>query len=125
MLTGMSSPNESHVIGLLLSFEQLYEMATFLSAKRVPTVTVSNDSEAFGICSEEALAHNINLVPVDYPVGSKRPWIVVAFFLHNGAKKFSAKKWGQSRKAAKAREWLKARGVSGVDELRCASTFIY
>ncbi|KAF8970083.1 hypothetical protein BDZ97DRAFT_2055394, partial [Flammula alnicola] len=99
------------VAGLLITYKQMREMASFLANTEV----TSNDV-AYSLCSREAEKARSRWVPLDYPEDSQRPRIVLALVEHDGDKKISIRKWNESHRAQTARKWLKDRGVSGTEE---------
>ncbi|KAF8966966.1 hypothetical protein BDZ97DRAFT_590056 [Flammula alnicola] len=104
-----------NIAGLLISMKQMREMASHLSQK-----PVSGLSEACHICRAEALKFQTRWVPLDYPKDSdlKKPRILLVLYEHDSEKKLNVEKAGRTKIARTAREWLKARGVSGAEKIK-------
>ena len=104
-----------NVSGLLISMKQMHEMASHLSQKPVTEQVV-----AYQICRAEALKFQTRWVPIDYPQNSdsKKTSIVLVLYEHPSEEKVDAKKSNRTKLARTAKEWLKARGVSGTEEMK-------
>jgi hypothetical protein len=101
-----------NVYGLLISPNQIHEMASHLSQKPVTELVL-----AYQVCHAEALKFQARWVPVDYPQNSdaKKTSIVTVLVLyeHSSKEKVDAKRSNRTKLARTAKEWLKMRGVSG------------
>ncbi|KAF8966964.1 hypothetical protein BDZ97DRAFT_589937 [Flammula alnicola] len=108
-----------NIAGLLITMKQMREMASHLSQKPVTELT-----EAYHICRAEALKFQTRWVPLDYPKDSdlKKPRILLVLREHESEKTIDVKKGGRTKLARTAREWLKARGVSGAEKIKFVDT---
>ena len=63
-------------------------------------------------------------MPVDYPQNSdsKKTRIVLVLYEHSSKEKVDAKKSNRTKLARTAKEWLKARGVSGTEKIKFVTT---
>ena len=104
-----------NISGLLISLKQMHEMASHLSQKPVTELVV-----AYQVCRAEALKFQTRWVPVDYPQNSdsKKTRIVLVLYEHSSEEKIDAKKSNRTKLARTAKEWLKARGVSGSEKIK-------
>ena len=111
--------HSSNVSGLLITLKQMHEMASYLSKKPVTELVV-----AYQVCRAEALKFQARWVPVDYPQNSdsKKTMIVLVLYEHSSEEKVDAKKSNRTKLARTAKEWLKARGVSGTEKIKFVTT---
>ena len=100
-----------NVSGLLISLKQMHEMASHL----------------YQVCHAlaEALKFQARWVPVDYSQNSDSKKTRIDWYYMNTPlteEKVDAKKSNRTKLARTAKEWLKARGVSGTEKLKFVTT---
>jgi hypothetical protein len=81
--------------------------------------------EAYQVCRAEALKNNAGWVPVDYPQNSdskKTSMIVLVLYEHPLEEKIDVEKSNRTKLARTAKEWLKARGMSGTKKIKFVTT---
>ncbi|KAF8874655.1 hypothetical protein BD779DRAFT_235902 [Infundibulicybe gibba] len=111
------------IIGLLIPFTQMYEMASLRTAE--PLDDIQNPAQqclAFGICSKIAKKAGVRWVPVDYPAGSKRACIILPLYERDDGHPLRMKTWAASKGVAKTRDWLKGHGMSATENLPFVAT---
>ncbi|KAF8884341.1 hypothetical protein BD779DRAFT_1787274 [Infundibulicybe gibba] len=106
------------IAGLLIPFAQMYEMASRYT--KVPFANISDPKQqcaAFSICLEIAKQAGVRWVPIDYPAGSKRAYIILPLYQRDDTEPLRMRKWAASKGVAKTRDWLKDQGMSSTDVL--------
>jgi len=116
-LTHLLTDMGHHIAGLLISIDQMYEMASHIAQKPMTDLTLS-----YGVCRDEALKTGSRWVPVDYPAKSKKPGIVLVLLEHDAEKKIGLNKWRAGKRVATAKQWLKDRGISGTEKIQFVTT---
>ncbi|KAF8869383.1 hypothetical protein BD779DRAFT_1479995 [Infundibulicybe gibba] len=86
------------IIGLLIPFTQMYEMASL----HTPTTLVdvhdpSQQVHAFDICYTIAEKAGARWVPVDYPAGSKQACIILPIYERDDTQPLRMKRWAAGK----------------------------
>ncbi|KAF8899448.1 hypothetical protein BD779DRAFT_84306 [Infundibulicybe gibba] len=106
------------IVGLMIPFAQMFEMASHHTPKPLDDVRdPSQQCTAFDICKHIAKKAGARWVPVDYPAGSKRACIILPLYQRDDSEPLRMKNWARSKGVARTREWLKAQGMSGTELL--------
>ncbi|KAF8871648.1 hypothetical protein BD779DRAFT_1791481 [Infundibulicybe gibba] len=111
------------IIGLLIPFAQMYEMASRHTEE--PLIEVRDPTQqciAFDICLDIAKKAGVRWVPVDYPAGSKRGCIILPLYERDDGHPLRMKAWAASKGVAKTRDWLKGHGMSATEHLPFVAT---
>ncbi|KAF8872458.1 hypothetical protein BD779DRAFT_1791156 [Infundibulicybe gibba] len=111
------------IIGLLIPFTQMYEMASLHTPTTLDDVhDPSQQVHAFDICYTIAEKAGARWVPVDYPAGSKQACIILPIYERDDTQPLRMKRWAASKCVANARAWLKKHGMSETDRLPFVAT---
>ncbi|KAF8869385.1 hypothetical protein BD779DRAFT_1479996 [Infundibulicybe gibba] len=85
------------IIGLLIPFTQMYEMASLHTSRTLVDVhDPSQQVHAFNICYTIAEKAGTRWVPVDYPAGSKQACIILPLYERDDTQPLRMKRWAAS-----------------------------